>query len=264
MKLKIGIFDSGIGGFTVLKSLLKYRRDIDVIYLADTARNPYGNKKSEEIKQIASEISNWFKTMNIDILLVACNTTNACALDILKNNLQIPCFDLINSVSEIVSENEVGVLATTATINSDFYKKILLAERKDIKVFQQDCPGFVNEIEKIPLDFQKINQLAGYYLKPLLKENIKEIILGCSHYPLIIGILRKKISEGVNLIDPASAMVKKFNKKFPIEINYEKNETLFSNVEFFATGSTNEFSIKVTNWLDINKKIRLVNLRTDT
>tara|TARA_Y100000589_G_scaffold239200_2_gene226673 strand:- start:5534 stop:6328 length:795 start_codon:yes stop_codon:yes gene_type:complete len=264
LKLKVGIFDSGIGGFTVLNSLLQKRRDVQVIYLADTARNPYGNRESYEIKQIAIEISKWFKKMNVDVLLVACNTTNACALDILNNNSQIPCFDLINSVSEIVSENEVGILATTATIKSDFYKKILQIKRKNIKVFQQGCPAFVSEIEKVPLNIQKIKFLTELYLRPLLDRDIKEIILGCSHYPLISHIIREKISKDIKIIDPSYALVSQLNKSFPISYFEHKNETFFSDVEFFATGCTNEFSIKVTNWLEINKKIRLVNLRTDT
>ena len=106
MKLKIGIFDSGIGGFTVLNSLLTTRKDVEVFYLADTKRVPYGDKKFNQIRSIAQEICNWFEDKSLDALLVACNTTNACALDILENNLEIPCFDLINSVSEIVTKKK--------------------------------------------------------------------------------------------------------------------------------------------------------------
>ena len=110
MKLKIGIFDSGIGGFTILQYLLKTRKDIEVLYLADTKRVPYGNKNFEQIRSIAREICNWFEDKNLDALLVACNTTNACALDILENYLEIPVFDLINSVSEILTKEYIGVL----------------------------------------------------------------------------------------------------------------------------------------------------------
>ena len=101
MKLKIGIFDSGIGGFTILNSLLKTRKDVEVFYLADTKRIPFGSKDFKEIRIIAKEICNFFVDKKLDALLVACNTTNACALDILEVNLKVPCFDLINSVSEL-------------------------------------------------------------------------------------------------------------------------------------------------------------------
>ena len=138
MKIKIGIFDSGIGGFTILNSLLKTRKDVEVFYLADTERIPYGNKSFKELRNIAKEICTFFEDKNLDALLIACNTTNACALDILKNNLKIPCFDLINSVSEIVNHRIIGVLATKTTVNSSYYKNAIGSKNENLKIFQQE------------------------------------------------------------------------------------------------------------------------------
>ena len=262
MKLRLGIFDSGIGGFSVLNSLLLTREDFEVIYLADVARNPYGEKDNKEIRNIAIQISNWFKEKDLDALLIACNTTNACALDILQNTLKIPCFDLITSVSNTITSNSIGILATTATVKSSFYKKIINKRRPDIKVFQQACPEFVSEIEKISIEYEKINYLSDLYLRPLLKKNISEIILGCSHYPLISQLLRKKISSDIKIIDPSVALISNLNNYFyPLKKSNKSNK--YDNVEFFATGKIDEFSIKVTNWLKINKKITLVNLRRE-
>ena len=148
MKLKVGIFDSGIGGFTILNSLLKTRTDVEVFYLADTKRIPFGNKNFKEIRIIAKEICTFFEDKNLDALLIACNTTNACALDILENNLRIPCFDLINSVSEIVDKHLIGVLATKTTVKSSYYKNAISSKKKDAIIFEQQCPEFVSEIEK--------------------------------------------------------------------------------------------------------------------
>ncbi len=198
MKLKIGIFDSGIGGFTILNSLLKTRKDVEVFYLADTKRIPYGNKNSKEIRLIAKEICNFFVDKNLDALLVACNTTNACALDILVDNLKVPCFDLINSVSGIVD-----------------------------------------------------------------KQIIEELILGCSHYPLIYDFLRKKLDSNIKIIDPSLALIKKFNESFPIPKTDCHESISFENVKFFVTSERDEFSNKVKFWLGINKEIRLVNLRSN-
>jgi len=147
VRLKIGIFDSGIGGFTILNSLLKTRKDVEVFYLADTKRIPFGNKGFKEIRYIAKEICIFFEDKNLDVLLVACNTTNACALDILKEDLKIPCFDLINSVSEIVKEQIIGVLATPTTVRSSHYKNAISSKKENMKIFQQACPEFVPEIE---------------------------------------------------------------------------------------------------------------------
>ena len=262
MKLRLGIFDSGIGGFSVLNALLSTRKDVEVIYLADVARNPYGEKDYNEIRNIAIQIANWFIEKDIDALLIACNTTNACALDLLQNTLKIPCFDLITSVSKTITSKSIGVLATTATVKSSFYKNIINKRRPDIKVFQQSCPRFVSEIEKNSINYKKINYLADLYLRPLIKKNISEIILGCSHYPLIGKVLRKKIASDIKIIDPSIALVDNLNNYFyPIK-NYNKSNK-YDNVEFFATGKIDEFSIKVTNWLKINKKITLVNLRRE-
>ena len=263
MKLKLGIFDSGIGGFTILKALLKHRSDVQVLYLADNKRNPYGGKKEEEIREIAYEILNWFKDKELDALLIACNTTNAFALKILQKNLKIPCFDLINSVSENITVDKVGILATTATIRSLSYKNCLEANNKNITVFQQACPELVSEIEKVPVNPQRISFLSEFYLKPLLNEKIQAIILGCSHYPLIYKTLRRKIPKKIIIIDPANSLINKFNNFFVQSQKKHHKDFCFKDIEFFATGEIDQFSLKVTNWLGINKKISLVNLQTD-
>ena len=263
MKIKIGIFDSGIGGFTILNSLLKARNDVEVFYLADTKRNPFGNKNFKEIRSIAKEICTFFGNKNLDALLIACNTTNACALDILEDNLRIPCFDLINSVSEIVKKQKIGVLATRTTVKSSYYKKALSSKKDNLKIFQQECPEFVSEIEKEKLNFDKLNYLSELYLKPLLNKNIEELILGCSHYPLIYDFLRKKIDPKIKIIDPSEALIKKFNDTFAISKTGCYECPSFENIQFFVTSKKDEFSKKVEFWLEINKEIRLVNLRSN-
>ena len=263
MKLKIGIFDSGIGGLTILNSLLKTRRDVEVFYLADTKRIPFGNKNFKEIRFIAKEICTFFEDKNLDALLIACNTTNACALDILQNNLKVPCFDLINSVSEIVDKQIIGVLATQTTVRSSYYKNAICSKKENSIIFQQECPEFVSEIEKEKLNFNKLNYLSDLYLKPLLNNNVEELILGCSHYPLIYDFLRKKINLNIKIIDPSEALIKNFNESFDIPKNDRYESLSFENLKFFVTSERDEFSKKVKFWLGINKEIRLVNLRSN-
>ena len=263
MKLKIGIFDSGIGGFTILNSLLKTRKDVEVFYLADTKRIPFGNKNSKEIRLIAKEICTFFVDKNLDALLVACNTTNACALDILEDNLKVPCFDLINSVSEIVNKKIIGVFATQTTVKSSFYKNAISSKKDNLKIIQQECPEFVPEIEKENLNFNKLDYLSDIYLKPLLNKNIEELILGCSHYPLIYDFLRKKIDPKIRIIDPSKALIKKFNESFAIPKNNGYESLPYENVQFFVTSDRDEFAKKVKFWLEVHKEIRLVNLRSN-
>ena len=263
MKLKIGIFDSGIGGFTILNSLLKTRKDVEVLYLADSKRMPFGNKNFKEIRIIAKEICIFFEDKNLDALLIACNTTNACALDIIENNLRIPCFDLINSVSEIVNKQIIGVLATQTTVDSSYYKNAINSKKENLKIFQQECPEFVSEIEKEKLNINKLNYLSDLYLRPLLNKNIQELILGCSHYPLIYNFLRKKLNPNIKIIDPSEALIKKFNESFTTPKTDRCQSLSYENVQFFVTSNKDEFSKKVKIWLEINKEIRLVNLRSN-
>ena len=263
MKLKIGIFDSGIGGFTILKSLLKTRNDVEVFYLADTKRIPFGNKNSKEIRLIAKEICTFFIDKNLDALLVACNTTNACALDILENNLKVPCFDLINSVSEIVDKQIIGVIATQTTVRSSYYKKAINAKKENTIILQQECPKFVSEIEKEKLNLDKLNSLSDLYLRPLINKNIEELILGCSHYPLIYDFLRKKLDSNIKIIDPSEALIKKFNEAFIIPKTECYESISYDNVDFFVTSKKDEFYKKVRFWLEINKEISVVNLRSN-
>ena len=260
MKLRVGIFDSGIGGFTILNSLLKTRTDVEVFYLADTKRIPFGNKNFKEIRLIAKEICTFFEDKNLDALLIACNTTNACALDILENNLRVPCFDLINSVSDIVDKQIIGVLATQTTVKSSYYKNAISSKKENTIIFEQECPEFVSEIEKEKLNYDRINYLSDLYLRPLINKNIEELILGCSHYPLIYDFLREKIDSKIKIIDPSKALIKKFNKCFLIPESESYERLSFDNIKFFVTAENDLFSKKVKFWFEINKEISLVNL----
>ena len=226
-------------------------------------RIPFGNKNSKEIRLIAKEICTFFVDKNLDALLVACNTTNACALDILEEKLKVPCFDLINSVSEIVDKQIIGVLATQTTVQSSYYKKAINAKKENTIIFQQECPEFVSEIEKDKINFNKLNYLADLYLRPLLNENIEELILGCSHYPLIYDFLRKKIDSNIKIIDPSEALIKKFNEAFIIPKTERYESISYDNVDFFVTSKKDEFYKKVKFWLEINKEISVVNLRSN-
>ena len=170
------------------------------------------------------------------------------------------CFDLINSVSEIVDKQIIGVLATQTTVRSSYYKNAISSKKENLKIFQQECPELVSEIEKEKLNFGNLNYLTDLYLRPLLKRNIQELILGCRHYPLIYDFLREKIDSNIKIIDPSEALIEKFNKSFPISKTDHYESFSYENIQFFVTSEKDVFSKKVKNWLEINKEIRLVNL----
>ena len=154
-------------------------------------------------------------------------------------------------------------MATQTTTRSSFYKNAINSKKENLKIFQQECPEFVSEIEKDKINFNKLNYLADLYLRPLLNENIEELILGCSHYPLIYDFLRKKIDSNIKIIDPSEALIKKFNEAFIIPKTERYESISYDNVDFFVTSKKDEFYKKVKFWLEINKEISVVNLRSN-
>ena len=169
----------------------------------------------------------------------------------------------IRDRSEIVDKQIIGVLATETTVRSSYYKKTINSKKENKIIFQQECPKFVSEIEKEKLNLDKLNSLSDLYLRPLINKNIEELILGCSHYPLIYDFLRKKLDSNIKIIDPSVALIKKFNESFAIPKTDRYESISPENVKFFVTSEKDEFSNKVKFWLGINKEIRLVNLRSN-
>ena len=263
MSIRVGLFDSGVGGLTVLKRVAKLYPNFSFIYLADTARIPYGSRNLNELRKIAKEIVSWFDLQNIDVLLVACNTTNSIALDVINNNLNIPVYGLIESVSLMVEDKRVGVLATPSTVKSNAYTKAILEFNPKAFVLEQPCPEFVSNIELDDINLDKLRTLAIEYLTPLLKAEVESIILGCSHYPLIIPLLSELIPSKITLIDPAIAL--SFNLESFLGakiIDPTKRESL-TNSKFYVTSDPNKFAIRSKNWLNICPEVELVSLRNN-
>ena len=259
--MRVGLFDSGVGGLTVLKKVFELCPNTSFIYLADTARLPYGVKTSNEILQIAEEISLWFCRQNIDVFLVACNTTNAIALDIIKNKLDVPVFDLIQSVSSTIQESRVGVLATPSTVKTKAYTSAILNFKPKTFVFEKSCPEFVPMIEMDNINSEEIYDVALAYLQPLLNQKIESLILGCSHYPLITSLLTEILPSNVILIDPAEALSLKLKLFMDSQKgNFAKKKYLVDS-KFYVTSDPQNFSIKANRWLNVFPEVNLVSLQ---
>ena len=259
--MRIGLFDSGIGGFSVLKKVIELCPDNSFIYLADTARLPYGVKTTNEIKKIAEEISSWFKYQKIDAFLVACNTTNAIALDVLKNNLDVPVFDLIGSAASTIKESRVGVLATPSTVKTKAYTNAILEFKPKTFVIEQPCPEFVPMIEMDNINSDEITDVATGYLQPLLKQKIHSLVLGCSHYPLIAPLLTEILPSGVKLIDPAEALSLKLKLFMDSKKNNFSKKKKLVDLTFYVTSNLKTFPNKAKYWLDVFPEVNLVSLQ---
>lgn len=203
----IGIFDSGVGGLTVLKEIVRALPQEDTIYLGDTARVPYGTKSPETVTRYAQQITSFLASRDIKLLVVACNTASAFSLDALKERFPMPIVGVIEPGSRraaaVTRTGKVGVIGTEGTIRSSAYAKAIKRMNPEIEVITRACPLFVPLAEEGWVDNEVARITARMYLQGLREEGVDTLVLGCTHYPLLKGIISEVMGEGVTLVDSA-------------------------------------------------------------
>ena len=220
----IGVFDSGIGGLTVVRSLMERLPFENIIYFGDTARVPYGIKSVETINRYAAQITEFLIKKDVKLLIVACNTMAAVAHQTIVDFSNVPVaisprkifvdpvpvLEVIDASARIATKNtrtkSIGVIGTPATINSNAYARAIHLLDKEAKVFSQTCPLFVPLVEEGWFDHPATKLIAQEYLKPVIAEQIDTLVLGCTHYPLLKPLLQDILGPEVTLIDSAEAM----------------------------------------------------------
>jgi len=209
--MPIGVFDSGLGGLTVLKALQKKLPDESFIYIGDTAHVPYGNKSQTAIVNYATTLSNFLVDIHkVKMIIVACNTVSAIAVKPLQKRFNVPVLDVITPMKKLLLQHQniqrIGVIGTYNTIQSKSYDKLLLTINADLQIFSQTCPLFVPIIEE-GLETHRIAKLISKeYLDPLIQQNIQALILGCTHYPIMKKTISHCIPSEVEIIDSAEIL----------------------------------------------------------
>ncbi len=205
--MKIGVFDSGVGGLTVLKALRDKYTEVDFVYLGDTARVPYGNKSAQTVIRYSLEGAEFLLSEGVDLLIIACNTASSYALDVLRENISIPVFGVIEPgvrrALETTKNRRVGVIGTKATVSSDAYGRLLRS--KGIEVFQKACPLFVPLVEEGILKGDIAQRVVEYYLTELKDKDVDTLILACTHYPLLKPVIEEFMGESVKVVDSAES-----------------------------------------------------------
>lgn len=203
----IGVFDSGIGGLTVVKEIMSALPGESIVYYGDTARVPYGNKSPETITAYSRQIAKFLMTQEVKAIVVACNTISALALETIKAEFDVPFIGVVKPGAKMAAQTTVnkriGVIATVGTISSGIYEKFLKATNPGIEVFGKACPLFVPLAEEGWLDDVITKQVAERYLADLKKKQIDTLVLGCTHYPLLRGVIGEQMGEHVTLVNPA-------------------------------------------------------------
>jgi len=255
---RIGLLDSGLGGLTVLRRLLERHPDQPYIYLGDTARVPYGERSPGDIRAIAAEVVGWLQLQSVDVVLMACNTTHALALDVVEGiaGREVPVLGLIDSAASVVQGERVGVLATPATAASGAYGRALRAVRPHTEVLEVGCPAFVPLIERGDLSDPRLREAAHTYLTPLLAAQVDTVVLGCTHYPLLEDLLRELLPQHVVLVDPAEAAVERLSAcigRTPAPVlrrcGLHPSPALASGSRFCVTGDPEAFARAAMPWL---------------
>ncbi|MDD5416023.1 MAG: glutamate racemase [Candidatus Daviesbacteria bacterium] len=212
----IGIFDSGIGGLTVTKEIVKQLPDESIIYIGDTARVPYGTRSKEIITRFAKELTNFLLKRNVKCLVVACNTVSSVALEEIKKISPVPVLGVVESTIQLAikttKNRKIGVIGTVGTINSKTYDKKIHEINPKIEVDSIPCPLFVPIAEEGLETHQATKLLAEGYLKGLKKRQIDTLILGCTHYPLLSKIIQAVMGRKVSLVDSAKPTAQSLRK----------------------------------------------------
>lgn len=207
MKKAIGVFDSGVGGLTVVKELIKQLPSEDIIYFGDTARVPYGIKSKETVIRFSIENILFLLKQNVKLICVACNTVSSVALPVIKNHFKIPIMGVLGpGVKEAVyaSRNKrIGVIGTRGTIKSQAYEREIKQLDPEASVISVACPLFVPFAEEGFTDGRVVLEVARGYLKPLKEAKVDTVILGCTHYPLLKHVIKEVMGSKITLIDSA-------------------------------------------------------------
>lgn len=242
----IGVFDSGVGGLTVAREIMRLLPNENIVYFGDTARVPYGSKSQETIIRYSRQIIRFLKTKDVKAIVIACNTASALALETVSQEVGIPIIGVVEpgarAAIEATGNKQIGVVATEATINSEIYTQMIRNEDSQIKVTGKACPLFVPLVEegfakhKIALD------IIDIYLSELKSSNVDTLILGCTHYPLLRSRIREYLGDNIHLVNPAFETAQDVKRMLESEdlLNDQANDKV--QYEFYVSDLVDKFS----------------------
>ncbi|MBY0124005.1 glutamate racemase [Bacillus sp. S/N-304-OC-R1] len=254
MENPIGIIDSGVGGLTVAKEVMRQLPHEEIVYLGDTARCPYGPRSGEEVKAFTWEITRFLLNKKIKMLIIACNTATAVALYEIRDQLSIPVIGVITpgarAAIKTTKNKTIGVIGTEGTIKSGAYVKALKQINSRVKVHSLACPKFVPLVESGEYDGLLAQRVVAETLEPLKHRGLDTLILGCTHYPLLEPLVKNAIGDGVSVISSGDETAREVSTILYHQglLNTSEKEP---NHQFFTTGSTDMFTKIASKWLDI-------------
>lgn len=241
----IGVFDSGIGGLTVIHALMKRLPNENLVYFGDTARVPYGPKSAQVVREYAVQDTDELLKHNVKYIIIACNTVSAVALDVVQKRARVPVLGVIipgaEAAAQATVKKRVGIIGTLGTVLSNAYTNAIRQINPDIHVFSQACPLFVPLAEEGWISHPATDLIAKEYLFPLTLEKIDTLILGCTHYPLLKEVIDRVLHKSVTLIDSGEATALMAVRQLE-EFNLRNPSTLKPNLQFFVSDIPHKFT----------------------
>ena len=246
---RIGIFDSGVGGLTVLRELYRQLPGESILYFGDTARLPYGTRSAGEITHFVREIMAWLRSLNVKMVIMACNTSSALALETVQAEFDIPILGVIlpGARAAVQQGKRIGVIATPATAASNAYRRAILEMDVNSQVWQVGCPEFVPLIEQNRIYDPYTLEVAREYLAPLIQQQIDTLVYGCTHYPHLAPVVRSLLPTGVKLVDPAVHVVAAAAQE--LELLGLRNNGPAMPTRFCVSGCPEQFAELSVQWL---------------
>jgi glutamate racemase len=247
--LRIGVFDSGVGGLTVLQEIYRQLPDESVLYFGDTARVPYGTRSAAEIIQFTRQTLDWMVAQGVKMAIVACNTSSALALETVRSEYDLPILGVIlpGARAAALQGRRIGVIATPATVKSNAYLHAIQEANPNAQVWQVACPEFVPLIETNRINDPQTLAIAQEYIQPLLDRSIDTLIYGCTHYPHLEPVLRQFIPMSVKFINPAVAVVAAAAKELNV-LGIQSHHPAIP-TQFVVSGNPAQFTQVATQWL---------------
>jgi glutamate racemase len=243
----IGVFDSGLGGLTVVRSLIDLVPHENLLYFGDTGRFPYGPRPAEEVTKYSFEITDWLLERGVKMLVVACNSAAAAALDQLQTRVEVPVIGVIapgvRAARRATTSGRVGVIGTVGTVSSGAYQRAASELTPDVQLTCAACPGFVEFVEAGDVDSDQVHVLAQRLLAPMLQDDVDTLVLGCTHYPLLARTIGDVMGPDVVLVssaDETAFEVRTFLERRPTRQS-EPQSTSKIRREFFTSGDVETF-----------------------
>jgi len=244
----IGVFDSGVGGLTVVREIMRNLPDERIVYFGDTARVPYGSKSKNTVIRYSRQIVHFLETQQVKAIVIACNTASALALDTIEKEIDLPIIGVVKPGAQMAVETtrnkRVGVIATESTIQSGLYQQLITEADPAITVYGKPCPLFVPLVEEGWTKDPITEEVARRYLAEILDKDIDTLIMGCTHYPLLRSLLRKVVGEKVTLVNPAyetSQALRRLLRELDLE-NPGNDELGRQKYQFFASDGVERFN----------------------